>query len=109
MARQISPAMARTRYSASAEIRHGQTPWRPTSVIMARSRLRKAALKLAQGAAPDGIDPSTQAVRSASIVLPEAPSFYDAAAAALPAQAAWRTPRCKLEFIAVRRAPQPSA
>ncbi|HYA04852.1 MAG TPA: hypothetical protein VEF90_03100 [Xanthobacteraceae bacterium] len=56
-------------------------------VIMARSRLRKAALKLAQGAAPDGIDPATHAVRSASIVLPEALSFYEAAAAALQAQA----------------------
>ena len=56
-------------------------------VIMARSRLRKAALKLAQGAAPDGIDRATHAVRSASIVLPEALSFYEAAAAALQAQA----------------------
>jgi hypothetical protein len=34
----------------------------------------------AQGKEPDGIDPATYAVRSASIVLPEAVSFYEAAA-----------------------------
>ena len=54
-------------------------------VIMARIRLRKAALAVAQGEDPDGIDPSAHAVRSASIVLPENVSFIDAAAEALKA------------------------
>jgi phthalate 4,5-dioxygenase len=52
-------------------------------VIMARIRLRKAALAAAQGKEPDGIDPATHAVRSASLVLPENVSFIDAAAEAL--------------------------
>jgi phthalate 4,5-dioxygenase len=52
-------------------------------VIMARIRLRKAALAVAQGKDPDGIDPAAHAVRSASIVLPENVSFIDAAAEAL--------------------------
>jgi phthalate 4,5-dioxygenase len=55
-------------------------------VIMARQRLRKAALAVEQGEAPDGIDPATHAVRSASIVLPEGASFYEAAADALKAK-----------------------
>jgi len=55
-------------------------------VIMARIRLRKAALAAAQGKVPDGIDPATHAVRSASIVLPEEVSFYEAAAEALEAK-----------------------
>jgi phthalate 4,5-dioxygenase oxygenase subunit len=55
-------------------------------VIMARIRLRKAALAVAQGREPDGIDPATHAVRSASIVLPEHVSFLDAAAEALEAR-----------------------
>ena len=46
-------------------------------------RLRKAALAVQQGKAPDGLDPVTHAVRSASIVLPENVSFYEAAADAL--------------------------
>ncbi len=49
-------------------------------VIMVRQRLRKAALAAKQGLTPDGIDPATHRVRSASIVLPENASFYDAAA-----------------------------
>jgi phthalate 4,5-dioxygenase len=52
-------------------------------VIMARIRLRKAALAAAQGKEPDGINPATHAVRSASLVLPENVSFIDAAAEAL--------------------------
>jgi hypothetical protein len=52
-------------------------------VIMARARLRKAALGVMRGDTPDGLDPATHAVRSASIVLPETASFYDAAADAL--------------------------
>jgi phthalate 4,5-dioxygenase len=52
-------------------------------VIMARIRLRKASLAAAQGKEPDGIDPATHAVRSASLVLPENVSFIDAAAEAL--------------------------
>jgi hypothetical protein len=55
-------------------------------VIMARIRLRKAALAAAQGKEPDGIDPATHAVRSASIVLPHNVSFYEAAADALEAK-----------------------
>src|SRR5262249_50475644 len=56
-------------------------------VIMARIRLRKAALAARQGRQPDGIDPATHAVRSASIVLPDNVSFYEAAADALVATA----------------------
>ena len=50
---------------------------------MARIRLRKAALAAAEGREPDGIDPATHAVRSASVVLPENISFIEAAAEAL--------------------------
>ena len=56
-------------------------------VIMARIRLRKAVLAVQQGEQPDGIDPATHAVRSASIVLPDNVSFYEAAADALVATA----------------------
>jgi len=56
-------------------------------VIMARIRLRKAALAARQGRQPDGIDPETHAVRSASVVLPDNVSFYEAAADALVATA----------------------
>jgi phenylpropionate dioxygenase-like ring-hydroxylating dioxygenase large terminal subunit len=55
-------------------------------VIMARIRLRKGAVAASQGREPDGIDPATHAVRSASIVLPENVSFIDAAAEALKAR-----------------------
>jgi phthalate 4,5-dioxygenase oxygenase subunit len=55
-------------------------------VIMARVRLRKAALAVQQGKQPDGIDPATHAVRSASILLPENASFSEAAADALKAK-----------------------
>jgi hypothetical protein len=54
-------------------------------VIMARVRLRKAALAVAKGEEPDGLDPATHAVRSASIVLPENANFYEAAGDALKA------------------------
>jgi hypothetical protein len=56
-------------------------------VIMARSRLRRAALAVARGEVPDGIDPSTHAVRSAALVLPEAVNFYEGAGEALKAKA----------------------
>jgi len=56
-------------------------------VIMARIRLRKAALAAKEGRAPDGVDPATHAVRSASVVLPEGASFAVAAADALVASA----------------------
>jgi phthalate 4,5-dioxygenase oxygenase subunit len=52
-------------------------------VIMARIRLRKAALIAQQGQAPDGLAPATHAVRSASIVLPMSASFHEAAAESL--------------------------
>ena len=55
-------------------------------VIMARARLRKAALAVMQGEMPDGLDPATHAVRSAAIVLPEEANFYQAAADALVAR-----------------------
>ena len=55
-------------------------------VIMACIRLRKAALAVQKGEAPDGIDPASHAVRSASIVLPEGASFYEAAGDALKAR-----------------------
>jgi phthalate 4,5-dioxygenase oxygenase subunit len=47
-------------------------------VIMARVRLQKAALAVQQGRVPDGIDPATHAVRSASLVLPDNAGFLDA-------------------------------
>jgi hypothetical protein len=53
------------------------------AVIMARARLRRAALALSQDQVPDGLDPATHAVRSAAIVLPEDANFYEAAADAL--------------------------
>jgi hypothetical protein len=55
-------------------------------VIMARIRLRKGVLAAEQGREPDGLDPATHAVRSASIVLPEDASFIQAAAEALKAR-----------------------
>jgi phthalate 4,5-dioxygenase oxygenase subunit len=55
-------------------------------VIMGRIRLRKAVLAAEQGREPDGLDPATHAVRSASIVLPEDASFIQAAADALKAR-----------------------
>jgi len=55
-------------------------------VIMARIRLRKAALAAQKGGVPDALDPATHAVRSASIVLPENASFVEAAAEALKAR-----------------------
>jgi len=56
-------------------------------VIMARIRLRKAALAAAEGKPVDGLDPATHAVRSASIVLPASVSFHDAAGDALKVRA----------------------
>jgi hypothetical protein len=55
-------------------------------VIMARIRLRKAALAAQKGETPDGIDPASHAVRSAAIVLPADASFYEAAGDALKAK-----------------------
>jgi hypothetical protein len=55
-------------------------------VIMARIRLRKAALAAQKGETPDGLDPASHAVRSAALVLPEAASFYEAAGDALKAK-----------------------
>jgi phthalate 4,5-dioxygenase oxygenase subunit len=52
-------------------------------IIMARHRLRKAALALQKGIAPPGIDPVTHRVRSASLVLPPDVAFKDAAKDAL--------------------------
>jgi phthalate 4,5-dioxygenase oxygenase subunit len=55
-------------------------------IIMARHRLRKAALALQQGIAPPGLDAVTHRVRSASLVLPPDVAFKDAAKEALIAQ-----------------------
>jgi phenylpropionate dioxygenase-like ring-hydroxylating dioxygenase large terminal subunit len=53
-------------------------------IIMARQRLLRAATALAAtGAAPPGLDPAHQRVRSAAIVLPPDQPFKDAARAAL--------------------------
>ena len=53
-------------------------------IIFARNRLLRAARALAeQGTAPPGIDPVTQRVRSAALVLPAGVAFTDAAAEAL--------------------------
>src|SRR5262249_32963098 len=56
-------------------------------VIMARVRLRKAALAAREGQPVDGLDPATHAVRSASIVLPEGANFHEAAGDALKVRA----------------------
>src|SRR5579885_148639 len=53
------------------------------AIILARRRLRKAALAVAAGATPDALDPAQHRVRSASIVLPEGVPFHEAAADAL--------------------------
>ena len=45
------------------------------AIIMARQRLRKAAVSLAKGASPAGIDPKTHMVRSASFVLEKDKAF----------------------------------
>ena len=55
-------------------------------VILARARLRKAALAAQEGKDVDGLNPETQAVRSASIVLPENVPFHEAVAGALRAK-----------------------
>ena len=54
-------------------------------VIMARMRLRKAALAAQEGKPVDALDPATHAVRSASIVLPESVEFHEALRNALQA------------------------
>jgi hypothetical protein len=47
-------------------------------IIMARQRLRKAALALRdKGVRPPGVDPAHQRVRSASVVLPKGDSFVE--------------------------------
>ena len=53
------------------------------AIVLARRRLRRVALDLQKGVAPDGIDARDQQVRSASLVLPENVNFYHAAAEAL--------------------------
>ena len=55
------------------------------AIILARRRLRRLALGVARGAAPDAIDPATHRVRSASLVLAEGVPFDEAAADALKA------------------------
>ena len=53
------------------------------AIILARQRLHKAMVAVQEGGQPDGIDPASQRVRSASIVLPEDVYFYEAAVDAL--------------------------
>ena len=48
------------------------------AIIMARHRLRRAALALQQGAAPPGLNEECQRVRSASFVLPLGVPFAEA-------------------------------
>jgi len=62
------------------------TVWRVSAAALAPGWSAEAALAAAQGREPDGIDPATHAVRSASIVLPENVSFHEAAADALEAR-----------------------
>ncbi|HVR78384.1 MAG TPA: Rieske 2Fe-2S domain-containing protein [Acidimicrobiia bacterium] len=53
-------------------------------IIMARRRLKKAALALRDnGETPPGVDPAHHRVRSASVVLPKEQSFIDASGEAL--------------------------
>jgi hypothetical protein len=49
------------------------------AIIMARMRLRKAALALQKGQRAPGLDPDAQAVRSASFILPEDGPFKETA------------------------------
>ena len=56
-------------------------------IIMARRRLMRAAKELRdKGTPPPALDPASQQVRSASIVLPEGVAFKDAAKEALQAR-----------------------
>lgn len=56
-------------------------------IIMARHKLRKAALALEKdGTAPPGVDPEHHKVRSAAVVLPADQAFKDAAREALRVQ-----------------------
>ena len=55
---------------------------------MARHRLMRAARALAEkGTTPSGVDLAHQRVRSASVILPPAPAFKDAAREALTVRA----------------------
>ena len=57
------------------------------AIIMARQRLTKAAIALARGATPAGLEAKHHAVRSASFVLPQDEPFQSARADALVAKA----------------------
>jgi phenylpropionate dioxygenase-like ring-hydroxylating dioxygenase large terminal subunit len=57
------------------------------AIIMARMRLRKAALALQQGGRAPGLDPDAQHVRSASFILPVDGSFKEAAIDAVKVRA----------------------
>jgi len=57
-----------------------------SGIIMARQRLLRAAKALADGTPPPGLDPATQRVRSASLLLPKDVLFQDGAADALRLQ-----------------------
>jgi nitrite reductase/ring-hydroxylating ferredoxin subunit len=54
-----------------------------SGIIMARQRLLRAAKALADGTPPPGIDPASQRVRSAALLLPKDVAFQDGAAEAL--------------------------
>lgn len=55
-------------------------------IILARKRLRKAAQSLQQGILPPGVQPASQSVRSAALVLPPDAVFKEAAKEALIAR-----------------------
>ena len=55
-------------------------------IIMARHRLRKAALALREGVSPPGLTPTEQRVRSAALVLPPDVPFQEGAREALIAK-----------------------
>jgi hypothetical protein len=54
-----------------------------SGIIMARQRLLRAANALADGTPPPGLDPATQRVRSAALLLPKDVPFQEGAAEAL--------------------------
>ena len=72
--------------SRSSKMIHGGLRYLPMgdiALVREAASERKAVQAIRQGREPDGIDPATHAVRSASIVLPESVSFHEGAADAL--------------------------
>src|SRR5262249_16958489 len=53
------------------------------AIILARRRLVQAARAVAEGKAPDGVQPAARLLRSAWVILREGVAFYDGAADSL--------------------------